>query len=307
MLSYPNPISTCVYYVDEKPTFDEKEQKKLFRAHRPLPPPTPSSAEHKELLAFTQEVKIILQTVNENEYQAAVTYLTPPSDKFQKAVVFPSAGTVVGYFGVHRVALIQTDVGSNVGDYVQDAKDTFKNAKYVIGVGVGYAFNRDKYKFGDVLVSEKISDLRNWKIDKDGEVVNRGEIIAVVKDLKLIFCKDLQFDDEFEVAKPEGDSEDGRFAEVHAGTFASYAVLMDNKEMRDRFGAAVPEVIGGEMEGGELLRFQTKKIIDGIIVIKGVVDYGDGTKEKGWQFTAAMAALAYTRDKLKYYRRKCSL
>ncbi len=279
--------------IDEQPKYDKEEQKKLFRENRPGHPPNQGSPEHKELSEFKDKIKIILQTINENEYQAAVTFMKPPSENFEKSVVFPSAGTVVGYFGKHRVALIQTDVGANIGDYIKDALKTFKEARFIIGVGVGYAFNRDKYKFGDVLVSKKISNLRNWKFNKDGDVINRGEIVDIVNDLQKLFCRNLNFEKDFEVAKPNG-----RVSEVHSGTFASFATLMDNKDMCDKFRKAVPEVIGGEMEGGELMQFQKKRLIEGVIIIKGVVDYGDGLKEKGWQFTAAMAALTYTRDKL---------
>ena len=253
---------------------------------------------------FSEEVEIILQVVNENEYQAAVTFLESPSANFPKSVVFPSAGTVLGYFANHKVALIHTDIGANIGDYIQGAINTFKKAKFVVGVGVGYSFDRKKYKLGDVLVSKKISDLRNWKFNKEGEVVNRGEIVDIVDALQNVFCRGLNFDEDFEVSKPEPPSEEARTSKVYSGTYASFAVLMDNKHMRDKFGDAVPEVIGGEMEGGELMQFQKKRKVGGVIVIKGVVDYGDGTKEKGWQFTAAMAALTYTRDKLYYYRGK---
>ena len=306
-----NPVTIAVFEcnvfeficVDEQPRYDETEQEKLFKKYRPGRPPSKGSAEHKELSKFSEKVEMILQTVNENEYQAAVTFLKPPSDKFKKSIVFPSPGTVLGYFAGHKVALIQTDIGANIGDYIQAAINTFKKAKFVIGVGVGYSFNREKYKFGDVLVSKKISDLRNWKFDKEGGVVNRGEIVDIVDALQSIFCRGLNFDADFEVAKPEPPSEEARTSKVYSGTFASFAVLMDNKEMRDKFGAAVPEVIGGEMEGGELMQFQKKRKVGGVIVIKGVVDYGDGNKEKGWQFTAAMAALTYTRDKLYYLPR----
>ena len=34
------------------------------------------------------------------------------------------------------------------------------------------------------------------------------------------------------------------------------------------------------------------------IIIKGVADYGDGTKDKRWQLTAAMAAVHYAHFQL---------
>ncbi len=258
-------------------------------------PPKPNMPEFEQLSIFCKEVEFILQTVNDNEYQAAVIMMGPPSDTFTKSVVFPSAGKVVGLFADHKAALIQTDVGSNSTDYIEDALHTFPNAKYVIGVGVGYAFDRSKYKLGDVMVFQKISDLRNLKFS-NGEIINRGETVNVVNTLTSVFCKDLSFDEEFEVSQAQ------RHSKVYTGRYASYAAVLDNEEMRDKFRAAVPEAIGGEMEGGELLRFQQKRKIEGVIVIKGVVDYGEGVRTKEWQFTATMAALKYTQSKLHYYQ-----
>ena len=168
---------------------------------------------------FSDDIKIILQTVNENEYQAAVTFLEPPSDKFHRAVIFPSAGTVVGYFAGHKVALIQTGVGESASEYIQTAIYTFKNAKFIIGVGACYAFGRTMYKLGDVLVSKNIGDIHR-----------QGGTIPVVDVLNSIFCRDLLFENDFEVA------EEGRFSKVYAGTLASFALLVDNKEMRDSQG-----------------------------------------------------------------------
>ena len=302
------------FQLDETPRFDSKQQEIEFQKHKPHRPPEKGDANYVKLEDFCKGVQIILQTVNENEYQAAVTFMrSPPNVKCKggpccnskregvggRAFVFPSAGKVVGMFADHPAALIQTDVGVSSSDYIIDAIATFPNAKYVIAVGVAYAFDKKIYKFGDVLVSKKINDLRNFKFDKRGGIQNRGEAINVVNTMTSVFCKDLTFDEKFEVTSC-GDSNCGvRCSRVYAGTYASCAILMDNKIERDKFRDAVPEVIGGEMEGGELLRFQQNRQIEGIIVIKGVVDYGDGTKAKGWQFTAAMAAFTYTHTKLQ--------
>ncbi len=277
----------------ELPLYNEAQQRELFTANRPAHPPKPGTEEHKKLKEFSNEVEIILQTVNENEFQAAATEMEPPDQSFSTAVVFPSAGKVVGMFADKKAALIQTDVGANAGDYIQDAIDTFPNAQYVIGVGVCYAFDPKKYKFGDVLVSKKISDLKISKFENDGTFTDRGQTVDVVNELISTFCMDLTLKDGFKVSKNTE-----RTSIVYTGRFLSYSVLMDHKETRDKFRAAVPEVIGGEMEGGELLKFQTRRKVKGVIVVKGVVDYADGKKEKGWQFTAAKAALHYLHDKM---------
>ncbi len=176
-------------FIDEQPKYNKEERNKLFRECRPGRPESP---EHKELCDFRDSVKIILQTVNENDYQAAFTFMKPPSKNFKKSVFFPSSDTVVGYFGDYRVALIRTDICANVSYCIKDALKTFKEASFIIGVGVCYAFDRDKYKFGDVLVSKKLSDLRTWNFSKDGEVIDQGEIADVVDDLQSLFCRNME-------------------------------------------------------------------------------------------------------------------
>lgn len=267
----------------------------MYVQYIPLPAPKRKSADYKKLLKFCNKVEIILQVVNDNEYQAAITMLKPPNENFDKAVVFPSNGKVIGMFADLKTAIIQTDVGSNASTYIEDGLNQFPYTRFIIGVGVGYSFDGSKYKFGDVLVSKKISDLKNLKFDAKGDIVDRGQTINVVKPITSIFCQDVMFYEDFEVSKT------GRTAKVYCGRLCSYTALLDNKEMRDKFYHAVTEAIGGEMEGGQLLEFQQRNKVEGIVVVKGVVDYADGNKSKGWQFTAALAALRYVKSKLYYY------
>ena len=263
------------------------------------------TAKLSNLSKFSQEVKFILQTVNKKEYQAAVTYMKPPKfDGYTKSVTYPSIGSVVGMFAGHKAALIQTDVGANATPFIDRAIKFFPNARFVAGVGVGYSFDRNKHKLGDILVSKQISNMANFRANSDGSFANLGQIVQAKMDLVASFCNDTSFDEDFELTK-EADPETGeiRTAEAYAGRVISYAALMNNLETRNKFRDAVPEAIGGEMEGGRLLKFQTDgKVRDGVIVIKGVVDYGDGYKEKSWQFTAALAAFAYVENKLTYWR-----
>ena len=66
-----------------------------------------------------------------------------------------------------------------------------------------------------------------------------------------------------------------------------------------------PRAVGGEMEGqiiagihNDFLNLNPPRKIDAII-IKGVSDHADGNKHKGWQMTAALAAIGYTKFKLE--------
>ena len=230
--------------------------------------------------------------MNENEYQAAVTFLKPPSEMFSKAVIFPKACMVVGMFGEKKTALIQTEMGEDASEFIGEAIGTFPNAVYVIGIGVCYSFIESKHKLGDVLVSQQICNLTNFKFDSDGRVENRGETVGIKGDLNRLFCRDLDHD--FNVKK----GIEKRSSVVHSGTFLSYPMLLNNKAMRDKFHDEVRTAIGGEMEGGQLIKFVHSSKVKGVIIIKGVVDYADGNKAKDWQFTSAIAALHYAESKL---------
>ena len=200
---------------------------------------------------------------------------------------------VLGKFGNKRVALIQTAVGDNAGGFIKRAHKYFSNAVYYIGIGVCYAFDEKKYKLGDVIVSRLICTFKNSAFE--GNVAeDRGERIEVHKHLQDIFCRSLtqSRDDEFEVCE-------GRPSEVYSGSIISYPLLIKDATLRDQIHTAIPNAIAGEMEGGQLLKFVEKGKVKGIIVIKGVVDYGDKEKKKDWQFITAMAALQYAECKLR--------
>ena len=163
------------------------------------------------------------------------------------------------------------------------------NVKYILGVGVCYGFKQD-YKLGDVLVSDQIQELVNPKFHNAEIQDRKGKKLDVEGHLYHTFCTDLRSNPGLEVS-------DGRQSEVHVGTILSYSALINWKELRDELHHITKFAIGGEMEGGELLRFIGKGKIEGVIVIKGVADYGDGEKKKDWQFTAASAAFNYTEYK----------
>lgn len=156
-----------------------------------------------------------------------------------------------------------------------------------------YSFDKSTYKLGDVLVSKQICNLANMKFDSEGRVENRGQTVAVVDDLKRIFCMNVIQDPVFLVC-------DTRSSEVYSGTFLSYPVFLDNQEMGDKFHQEVRTAIAGEMEGGQLLKFERKRKIKGIIAIKGIVNYADGNRTEDWQFISSLAALHYTQSKLLY-------
>ena len=280
-----------LYLGDEVPIFSLQYEKDKYSEKTPEDYPEEGSEKYQELKKFSSEVELILLTINDREYHAAAIYMENLSDKFDQAVFVPGLGnTVVGMFARTKTVLIQSKVGSYCDKFVRHASNNFPNAQFVIAVGVCYAFDCSKYQLGDVLVSEQICDLLNSKFE-DGKILHRGPTVNVVDKLSRFFM-DLTFD--FKVT-------DKRQCKVYSGKIASLPILFNDKERREAVRACVTELIGGEMEGSTLVqKFDDKEDpIKGVIVIKGVVDYADGSKKDEWQFTAAMAAVRYTHLKLK--------
>ena len=258
---------------------------------------TPQSCtpEHDELKKFSEEVEIIIQTVNNHEYNAATTYMKAPPDRnFTKAVIFPRIGSVVGMFAGKKTALIKTGQGDKARKGIEDALETFPKALCILGIGVCYSSYDSKHHFGDVLVSNQIRISTTPKFAPKS-VEFRGPIIEVNESLSRIFCDSSDvFDKKFLVSKsPE------RYSKVYPGLLLSTSILFADKHIIENIKSD-KEIIGGEMEGGVLSTFIGKKEVLGIIIIKGVADFADDQKPEGkkWQFTAAMAAFEYAHLKL---------
>ena len=287
----------------EMPRFNEEEQKELFKEHAPEKVKKNDEDKIKEIKVFCEDIQYLILTFNENEYQAGLTYLKPPSKNFKKAILL-QPGMVVGLLGsleeTEKVVLVRARQGTDVSDDVKDACKPYPKIKYIIGAGVCYAFNRKEVKLADVLISQKIADFTNTKIgEKEGKIkiTDRGDRKKIDPFLEKWFLHDDWPLRKYEVTKK------GRFNQVKHGLIISPPLLVNNKSFRDALHAEAPEAVGGEMEGGELMKysksFEDSKI-EGVIIIKGVCDYAD-KKDKKWQFTAAMAAFDYIEQKMSMH------
>ncbi len=273
----------------------EEEEQKLVMDNIPARSPKKDTKEYALLKNYQNEVLFILQTLNDNEYNAGTTYLSAPILKggsFERATIFPCTGIVLGTFAELNVALIRTEQGSKIRDDIEKAIKMFPNAICILSIGICYSMDNQKYKPGDVLISNKINDLENFKFRADGKIEDRGQVINIIDQLLRIFCNT----DNYEPLLVASE----RYFKAYPGTFISSPQLISNWQEREERKKAVPTAIGGGMEGGELLKFIGKENIKGIIIIKGVADYADGRKSKKWQFTAAMAAFKYAESKLLY-------
>lgn len=244
---------------------------------------------------FATEVLIIVHTVNDSEYWAAIHHMKPPEGE-SRCVIY-THGSVLGMFGGYKVALVQTKMGHGCQNEIERALQDFSNAQAIVAVGVAYASSK-KCKYADVLVSTCIEEI-GFKITKEDQIFTRGEKIEISQELVDTFCrrKDV-WAIETNVVLTKSSSSQSR-PKVQSGIILSAPWLIDNPKVKDKLLDMSPEAIGGEMEGGVLLRLQKKLCGQpqarhiGVIIIKGVADYAGGSKGKEWQLTAAMAAVGF--------------
>jgi nucleoside phosphorylase len=302
----------------EIPRFSEEDLKNVIKSQTPRAQPQKGTKLSANLQRFCKEVQIILHTVNNNEKWAVLNYMKPPEicpgkPLTDKVIDLHEPNWIVlGMFGGYKCAMIQTKMGADSHNEVEDALDEFPNARVIVALGVAYACNPDKAKYGDVLVSKVIDGVGNVKHTSEGLIICRASstrLTPVSPILEHIFARGEEtwsVYKDFRCTKSNREGNAGRQSKVHSGNIISDKVLIDNKEIRDKMTSNTPEVIGGEMEGVSLVEIQKrharKKAIPrdfDVIVIKGVADYADGRKDKKWQFTAAMAAADYVNHKLE--------
>ena len=268
-----------------------------------LPRPPDGSPELKALQKFAAEVVIILHTtVSPSEMPAVLKDMTAPELGLQldgpiNLLSVPNT-IILGMFGGYKCAIVQTEQGQKCKKEIESALDKhLQNTRFVIALGMAYSI--PKYKFGDVLVSKNIRGVFNPRMEEACIKPRSSEYFCVPVSgyLSKTFGRNLDNWHDFEC------SNTGRISRVYAGDIVSVPWLVADETTRDKLLVNFPDAIGGEMEGLELLQiqkdFQPRKL--GVIIIKGAADHADKDKKAGklWQYTAARAAVCFTKFKLE--------
>ena len=253
---------------------------------------------------------LLIHTVNENEFWAAVDHFGPPEPELtyddgtpvDRLINFFKVRMFLGTFGGYKSALIQTKMGADCRNEIEQALQILPNVQAVIAVGIGYGKDREDLMYADVMVSTWIEDISNVKFAGDGEIRHRGEKTMVRPILVDIFAKQQK---RFAVETGFVVSEEGRPPNIEDGVIVSAPWLIDNKNIKNRLLMTSPEAVGGEMEGWVLISIQKKNEEEkpsryiGVIVIKAVSDFADGTKDRRWQMSGSMASVGYAEFQLE--------
>lgn len=289
----------------DQPMYDEQSRRDIIQAKKPIFPPAELNDRLKE---YISQAVILLHTVKEEEMLAACKNMTSPVEfgNNDRPISWfdGKIKLMLGIFGDHKAVLIQTSKGADCQRELLPALQHLPTIKVVIGLGFAYG-RRSKCNLGDVLVSTFVDGVGNMRIEKGrlrfDEGISRHTPISLAA--SNLFTKGTSMWTPFQCSKA------GRKAVVHAGVLISSPMLVNDGRALDEFLMNNDHFIGGEMEGQELARAQTSlkeqhsREVD-IIVIKGVGDFGDGTKAKEWQLTASLAAANFAEYKLKESNQK---
>ena len=262
----------------------KQKYKKATGAGKTLVRYTELTAQQKKIF---DEVQAMIVVVNDSEFMATMCYLKPPNQYSQTILEVHCNITLghtknplifyIGVFGKCPVAVARVDAGC--GSDAINHSDHFKNILLIAAVGVAAGFPENGANFGDVIISQQITDCSLYK-QQDGVYIPRGDTTSACKYM-INRLKD-KFHWEFACSK------EGTKSSIILGRFLSKPMLLNDKEERGKilkyFGE---EAKGYEMEGYSI----TGGAID-CIIVKGVCDFASG-KNKAWQPTAALAANDY--------------
>lgn len=141
------------------------------------------------------------------------------------------------------------------------------NPKYIITTGIAFGRKSKGQKLGDIIVSRQIANYETRK-EKTGDIYFRGDKVTSPM-MKRI--------------NPGIQSWKG--VKVHDGLVLSGNVLINSKEFLKHLEKREPEYIGGDMESYGAYAVASMMGAEWIM-IKGISDWGDGTKNDDHHQTA---------------------
>jgi nucleoside phosphorylase len=233
---------------------------------------------------------ILIVTATRIELETVISFLKPFPG--HECVLRGSVNNItfrLGCFGRYNAAHIQCAMGSQDRHgsalATKEALDLVK-PRAVFVIGIAFGIDRRKQRLGDVLIAETICPYELQKID-DTHVVHRG------KDMLCGHVLSDRFANLYHDWKMERMS--GELVNVHFGLVLSGEKVVASKSFRDSLVREYPTAIGGEMEGaGAYAAVQTDKTE--IVLIKGICDWADGSKND-----CAQPFAAYTATSLAEY------
>ena len=227
--------------------------------------------------------------VNSKETRATLGLLEPLAGRKKLTQITANGVTfTVGMFGLYHTAVVMSSPGTEGPNAATQklirALEVVKPG-FVISVGVGFGINRDKLKFADIIVANVINNYTYRRIGTEEDVIHSPQF-DVGAQLLDVFNQTAGF----KLMRGPDDP-----VTVKIDPIISGPNLIDSLEEKNKLTAYFPDAEGGEMEGAGIM-FAVQSVSGNnpeAIVIKAIVDWADGTKDKRWQPFAAYASASY--------------
>lgn len=243
-------------------------------------------------------------TATDIELRGVLGYLEPLDGPKKVIKLFiRSTWVYVGRYGGHTVVVGKSansreeQGGLDALTTAQEIMAKFK-PNYVIAIGICFGMDRNKVYLADVIVSSKIVNLSNFRKEPQSVEPCKSDIPVGVT-LSKIFS-----DPTHGFKKKHSTEETAEEVKVHSGPIVTSPVLVDDEEFKKELRSIRsqgPDLLAGEMEGAGIYSAARRDARrPEIIVIKGVGDWGDGTKDecRGWKPFASHTAATYVQYQL---------
>ena len=236
----------------------------------------------EQAMRLANEVDVVLITATEVELKAVIRLLEPLSGQEQILLTYIGPETYfLGRFGAYTAVVTRCRMGA-IGEgsviLATEQAQRIWRPRAIIMVGIAFGKNSAKQQMGDVLVASQIISYEQQRVG--AEIVFRGPITPINTTLLNRFENAYGW---------HFDRPDGKPAQLHFGPILSGEKLVDDDEFKQELFRQFPQAIGGEMEGAGLAAASGRVGVAWILV-KGICDWADGTKEGTHQPLAAAAA-----------------
>ena len=250
---------------------------------------------------LTKDIKFLLMPATPTEEEQVLLYLEPKdelSEKYIKTSV-DNIPLYIGKYGKKPVIVVMTAPDKDKQGPIHatfvatEILNKIKSIKYVVAVGVCFGIDRKNQHLGDVVISSIICDfVCKREGTTESGIYHRGPQDRVEDKILNKF-------------RPPYDFKMPHNNNVRTGPVISTSDLIDNATVKASLVKERPDAIGGEMEGSAIMTVTKKKPPATCIVIKGIGDWGDGTKggSKEWKKYAARAAAYYVKAALNEFPR----
>lgn len=235
-------------------------------------------------------IDLVIMTVKETEFLAVFELLQPLQGQSQilRCLVEHSI-YYFGLYGRYHAALLASHTAG-----IERALHSLGNAirllrpRLVVNVGIAWGADPSKQRLGDVLVADRVVNIDNVKVGPY-QITDRGPMPAIDARTEAIVneCKrGWKFQNLEDLP-----------SQVHLGLYLGSNTLLNNPQLKEEFLKRHPEAIGGEMEGYAIYAAAAQYRIPWL-VIKGISDWGDGTKSLTNEYhnlaTASAASFLHT-------------